>query len=359
MAFTRRALLTLPTGLLATKTAAAEKKQSDPSSDQKSTTLVNLIGTLHSPFDAWWSKGGALCAAAFKLPYTVLQHEGRFSDGLDQLTSIIAKTNGNMVLNLDAPSSPDDLKKLDEICSTNKIYFVTQLNIPPPNLRPWNVSPYYVAHIDFDERLAALQVSRRLINAMGGEGGIIALAGKADTPSTQKRVAALRAALAAAPNCYLLAEPVDAEWEASAAYDITRSLIAAHDRKKIRGLWAANDDMALGAIEALHLYNLAIPVTGMEGAKDAISAIQTARMTATVAWDSFWQGGIGLSLAFCAKTGLIVPAEEPHSHRAFYAPFRLITADNALAFVEYRDSEHPLMDWKDFWGPSTGAIGEQ
>lgn len=359
MALTRRTFLTVPAGVLTTKAAAAETKQSAPASDQKNTTLVNLIGSRHSPFDAWRSKGGALCAAAYKLPYTVLEDEGNFAEGLKQIASAIDKTNGNMVLNLGAPSSPDQLKKLDEICSEKQIYFVTENNIPPPDLRPWNRSQYYVAHLDFDEKLAALQVSRRLINAMGGQGGIIALAGKADWPSTVKRTAGLQAALAAAPNCYLLAPPVDAEWEASAGYDITRSLIAEHGDKGIRGLWAANDDMALGAIEALHLYNLPIPVAGMDGAKEAIGAIRAGRMTATVAWDSFWQGGIGLSLALCAKTGLIVPSEEPHSHRAFYAPSRLITAENALAFVEYRDAERPLMDWKDFWGASTGAIGDQ
>ncbi len=321
---------------------------------------MNLVGSLHSPFDAWWSKGGALCAAAYKLPYTVLEDEGDFAGaGLQQLQEIIAKTNGDMVLNLDAPSSPDHLKTLDALCNKSHVYFVTQNNIPPPNLLPWNLSPYYVAHIDFDLKFAAAQVTRRLISAMGGRGGIIALSGKADSPATAKHLAGLQTALATAPNCYLLSPPIDAEWEASAGYDLARSLIAQHGREKIRGLWSANDDMALGAIEALRLYNLSIPVTGIDGTKEAIAAVQSGQMTATVAWDSFWQGGVGLSLAYCAKTGLTVTTEQPHSHRAFYAPFRLITAENARAFVEYRNSEHPLIDWKDFWGPSTGPIGEQ
>jgi ribose transport system substrate-binding protein len=329
-------------------------------SDAKKTSLVTQIGSARNPYDAWWSKGGRLCAAAFDMPYIVLESEGEFSrKGLGQIADAIVKTKGNMVLNLNAPSSPNDLKRLIDLCINHKIYFVTQNNMPSADFRPWGLSPYYVAHIDFDHKLAGFKTARQMITAMGGKGGIVALGGKVDNPFALRQLSGLDAALATAPNCHKLAAPADAEWEASAAYDIMRSLIAEHGVNQIAGVWAANDDMALGAIEALRLYKRFIPVTGIGGIKEGINAIQAGTMTATVAWDSFLQGGIGLSLALSAKMGLVDPSAEPHSHRAFYAPFSVVTGDNVLSFIEYRDAEHPLTYCRDFWGPSTGAISDE
>ena len=92
----------------------------------------------------------------------------------------------------------------------------------------------------------------------------------------------------------MLASPTDAEWEASTAYDLMLNLIAQHG-SGIGGVWAANDDMALGAIEALRVYGRAVPVTGIDGKRQAIDAIQSGMMTATVAW--------GLVLAGWDRTG--------------------------------------------------------
>jgi ribose transport system substrate-binding protein len=301
-----------------------------------------------------------LCAEAFSFPYTFLQTEGDFSGkGFDQIAHAIRSTNANMVLNTTAPSEPGSLNRLVELCSNNKIYFVTQNNLPSSDLRPWHFGPYYVAHIDFDHKLAGLKTGRLLLTAMGDRGGVIVLSGKSDSPVARQRLAGFEEALANAPHAYKLAPPTDAEWEASASYDITRSLIAQHGAERVSGIWAANDEMALGAVEALRLYQHSVPVTGMDGTPEAISSIQAGTMVGTVAWDSFWQGGIGLALATSAKAGIFSPSKEPNSHRAFYGPISLVTADNVRNFVGYRDADRPLIYWRDFWGQSTGAIAEK
>lgn len=342
--------------------------------DSKRFSLVNQTGSLHNFYDAWWSKGANACAAALELPLIPLLCEGDFSRyGYKEIVDTISKTKGNMVLNTTAPPSMEELKQLIDLCERHKIYFVTNNNLPRSDSRPWNFSPYYVAHIEFDHRLAGFKAAQELIAVIGGKGGIVAFQGK-DFAASQ-RFKGLNDALAAAarnrrmssagdaendaPHCFILADTADADWEASAAFDIMRGLIAELGLDNIAGVWAANDEMALGAIEALRLHKRSIPVTGIDGTPDALSAIQSGVMTATVAWDAFWQGGIGLSLAASARTGLFAPSEQPHSHRAFYAPFWVVTADNAATFLEYRHAEHPVVDWKDFWGRSTGPIPDE
>ena len=359
MSVARRSFLLALAGLLVdSRSGLAERGGSQTAHRTEKTAFVNLIGSLQNPYHRWWSKGGETCAAAFKAPYVLLESEGLFSkNGLPKLSSEIAKTNGNIVLNLDAPPETEFVT-LEDMCANHRVYFVTQNNMPPAALRPWARSRYYVAHIAFDQRLAGLRTAQHLLASIGGQGGIVALSGKQNEVSSSERLAGLQAALSSTKKCFLLEPAVSAEWHISTAYDIMRRLIAEHGIGRIKGVWAANDAMALGAIEALRLYGRAVPVTGMDGTGQAIDAIQSGNMAATVVWDSFWQGGIGLALAICAKNGLIDILNETHAHRAFYAPFHFVTADNVLSFIEYRDAKQPLTDWRDFWGHSTGAIPE-
>ena len=61
-----------------------------------------------------------------------------------------------------------------------------------------------------------------------------------------------------------------------------------------------------------------MPVTGIDGIQLAVEAILKGEMAGTVAWDPFWQGGMGLSIGYHAKTGKFDPSKEPKEHREFY-----------------------------------------
>ena len=88
--------------------------------------------------------------------------------------------------------------------------------------------------------------------------------------------------------------------------------------------------MANGALEALRAEGLAgkVLVTGIDGSKLAIEAVRVGEMVATVSWDPYWQGSMGLSIGYGAKTGKFDPAKEPKEHREFYGKGVLVTKDN-------------------------------
>ena len=79
----------------------------------------------------------------------------------------------------------------------------------------------------------------------------------------------------------------------------------------------------------------------------------------TVAWDPFWQGGMGLSIPYHAKTGKFDPAAEPQEHREFYGTGIVITADNAEEFYKNNIEAAPELDWNDIWGRVSGQIQYQ
>ena len=76
----------------------------------------------------------------------------------------------------------------------------------------------------------------------------------------------------------------------------------------------------------------------------------------TVTSDPFWQGGMGLSLGYHAKTGKFDPTKEPKEHREFYGRGVVVTADNAKEYYENNIKKTPSIDWNDLWGRVTGQI---
>ena len=100
-----------------------------------------------------------------------------------------------------------------------------------------------------------------------------------------------------------------------------------------------------------------MPVTGIDGIQLAVEAILKGEMAGTVAWDPFWQGGMGLSIGYHAKTGEFDPAKEPKDHREFYGKGVIITVGKRR-----RRTTTPIsrpsrqLDWNDIWGRVTGQI---
>jgi len=66
---------------------------------------------------------------------------------------------------------------------------------------------------------------------------------------------------------------------------------------KIDGVFAANDAMAAGAIEALDGANRKALVVGINGTKEAIDAIKAGKMLATGDYNGFMQGCMSVMTA--------------------------------------------------------------
>ena len=143
------------------------------------------------------------------------------------------------------------------------------------------------------------QIGDAMAEAMGGEGGIIALQGILDTGAAKDRFAGLEESLADNPGVELLDQQT-ANFSRQEALDVTKTLLTKHG-DEVKGIWAANDDMALGALQALEAgrphrtsrWSASTPC------RTRSPAIADGTMTATVSSDGPWQGGIGLAIGYC------------------------------------------------------------
>jgi ribose transport system substrate-binding protein len=317
-------------------------------------TLVNSIRSLTNPYHATWNQGGAAFAKSVGCDYVTLVTEGDSEKGIADIRAVLTKTGGNMVLNVD-PNDAPDARPIVEACVKAKAYLVTQWN-KPADLHPWDFNPYYVSYISFDGVRYGEATANALIKAIGGKGGIVALGGILSNTPAIERKAGLEKALAANPGVKLLDFQV-ADWQSTKAYDTVAAWLTRFG-DQINGIWAANDDMGVGALEALRAEKLAgkVPVTGIDGIKTAVEAVRAGEFAATVSWDPFWQGSMGLSIAYHAKMGDFDPAKEPRDHREFYGTGILVTKDNADSFYKNNIEAQPHIDFNDLWGRVSGPI---
>jgi ribose transport system substrate-binding protein len=317
-------------------------------------TVVNSIRSLSNPYHATWNAGGAAFAKSVGAEYVTLVTEGNSERGIADIKAILAKTGGNCVINVDPNDSPD-ARPIVEAAQAAGAYVVTQWN-KPADLHPWDFDPNYVAHISFSGVPYGKAMAETLIKSIGGKGGIVALGGIESNVPAIERKAGLQEALAANPDVELLDFQV-ANWSENEALEKTNAWLTQFG-DKIDGIWAANDGMGLAAVEALRADGRAgkVPVTGIDGIQLAVEAVLAGEMAGTVAWDPFWQGGMGLSIAYHAKTGGFDPSKEGRDHREFYGQGVVVDADNAQSFYDSNIASEPSLDWDDIWGRVTGQI---
>jgi len=258
------------------------------------------------------------------------------------------------VLNSD-PNDTPDARPIAESCFKAGAYVVTQWN-KPGDLHPEAFNPFYVSHIEFDGIKSGSAITEALIKAIGGSGGIVALGGMISTTAAIERKKGLDQTLAAHPDIKLLDFQVG-NWKATEAYDLTSSLLTRFG-DKIKGIWAANDDMGTGALEALRAEGLAgkVPVVGIDGIKAAVDAVHKGEFAATITSDPFWQGGMGLSIGYHAAMKTFDPTKEPHEHREFYGQTTTIAKDNVEQYIKTNVDSQPAYDWNDLWGRVVGPI---
>lgn len=321
---------------------------------QDKPTLVNSIRSLSNPYHATWNQGGEAFAQSVGAEYVTLVTEGSSEKGIADIRAVIARTGGNMVLNVDPNDSPD-ARPIVEIATEAGVYVVTQWN-KPNDLHPWDFNPYYVSHISFDGQPNGKATAEALFRQMGGSGGIVALGGTLSNVPAIQRKAGLDEALAENPNVELL-DFQTANWDPNKAFDIAAAWLTRFG-DDVKGIWAANDGMGISALEVLRAEGLAgqVPVVGIDGIQLAVEAVIAGEFAATVAWDPFWQGSVGLSIPYQAAIGAFDPAKEPPEHREFFGTGIIITADNAQKFYDENVLTSPSIDFTDLWGRVSGQL---
>jgi len=149
-----------------------------------------------------------------------------------------------------------------------------------------------------------------LVERLGGTAQIAVLEGVPGHETADARLRGFRAALAGVTGMQVVASQ-PANMERDQAFNVTQNILQSHPG--ITALFACNDVMALGALEAIAAAGKAsqVSVVGFDAQDDARKAISEKRMAATIAQNPREMGRMAVLTAARLIKGESVAAEQP------------------------------------------------
>jgi ribose transport system substrate-binding protein len=240
----------------------------------------------------------------------------------------VAKANGITVFHY-IPTSPDNvaqqtslveealkakhdalvLTPVDVKAMVAPVSKINAAGIPLVNVGDRLTGGESVAFVGTDDYSIALDTARALLKAMGGKGNLVVLEGPDNVPTAAARLRGFRAALKEFPEVKV-ALSKNAMYARPAAADLLKAMLKLKPPPQIDGVLAANDAMALGAVEAFKEAKLKLPlVVGINAGKEAIELIKSGEMLASGEYNGLAEGCIGAEIAIRTLRKQPVPKE--------------------------------------------------
>ena len=178
--------------------------------------------------------------------------------------------------------------------------------IPVVNATDRSESGEFVSFVGASDYALALESSRILFKAMGGKGNVVALEGVKGTLTNTDRMRGFNDAVKQNPAIKVVASQ-PGNYQRLQALQVMENLMQSNPQ--IDGVFAANDAMASGAIEALEGAKRKALVVGINGTKEGVDAVVAGKMLATADYGGFMQGCLSAMIAVRNLRKLPVPKE--------------------------------------------------
>jgi ribose transport system substrate-binding protein len=166
--------------------------------------------------------------------------------------------------------------------------------IPVVNITDRIASGNVVAYVGADDYNIGLATARHLLKALGGTGNVVILEGVKGSLTNTDRVRGFNDALKEFSGARLVASQ-PANYQRLQALQVMENLMQSHPQ--IDGILAANDPMAVGALEALDGANRKALVIGINGSREAVELIKSGKLLASGDFNGFIQGCLGTEIA--------------------------------------------------------------
>ena len=168
-----------------------------------------------------------------------------------------------------------------------------------------------VSHIASDNVAGGRMAAEFLCNALGGEGKVVELEGIAGTSAARDRGEGFNAYMSEnCPGVEIVARQT-ANFNRAEGLTVFENILQAQD--EIDGVFAHNDEMILGAIEAATAAGRAADIifVGFDAIDDAVAAVEAGTLAATVAQQPALMGQLGVETAAAYLAGMEVEAYIP------------------------------------------------
>jgi ribose transport system substrate-binding protein len=176
-----------------------------------------------------------------------------------------------------------------------------------------------------DDVAAGAQEMQMMADKLGGKGNIVILQGPLGSSPELDRTKGIESVLAKYPDIKVLAKDT-ANWARDEAVNKVKNWISSFGND-INGIVAENDDMGLGAVQALKEAGKTVPVVGIDGIEDGLRAVESGAFIGS----SLQHGRVELAAGLGAA--LLVIKGEPFKKNYVYT-MPPITPENVAQYVK-------------------------
>ena len=183
----------------------------------------------------------------------------------------------------------------------------------------------FVGSRDEEAGEIAMEQIAKLLN---GKGNVVMIEGYMGQAAQIKRSAGAKTVLDKYPGIKILAQQT-ADWDRAKGMSLMENWIQSYGNK-INAVFAHNDEMGMGALQALEQAKLKdkVAVISIDAIADALQAVKDGRLDATVYQDAKGQGAGAVDMA------IQLIKKEPVEKKDIFIPFQLVTKENVNEFLK-------------------------
>jgi len=188
-----------------------------------------------------------------------------------------------------------------------------------------------------DDRALARGIADYLFDRLPEGGNVVTLEGNPNSTTSAPRGDGFRDAASARANVRIV-NSRSGQFMRDGGQAAMAELLA--DEPRIDGVLAANDFMALGAIDAMRSAGRMITIVGVNATPEGVQAIKAGDLLASASFDAMKIACLGVQAAIRVLSGEKVPAE-------LLLPVEVVDRANCAAW-DLPYAERPLPRWADY-----------
>lgn len=274
---------------------ASEPAAEAPAAEAKKVGLV--LSTLNNPFFVTLKEGAEAKAKELGIELIVLDSQNDPAKDMANVEDLITKGVSLILLN---PTDSDAV--------VNAVKAANDAKIPVITLDRAANGGEVVSHVASDNIAGGKMAADFVNEKLAGKGNVIELQGIAGTSAARDRGQGFNEQLATYAGLKVVAaQPAD--FDRTKGLTVMENLLQA--QPDVQAVFAHNDEMALGALQAIEASGKSILVVGFDAIDDAVQAVKDGKMAATVAQQPELIGALGVETADKVLKGETVEASIP------------------------------------------------
>ncbi len=259
-------------------------------------TIGFVVSTQTNPFFVTLKQGAEDKAKELGVELIVLDSQDDPSKELANMEDLITKNVDLIIVN---PTDSDAI--------VNSIIAANEAGIPVITVDRASNGGEVLAHVASDNIEGGKMAGEYIIEQLKGKGKVVELEGIAGTSAARERGEGF--------NQVIEESDIEVVARQTADFDRVKGLEVMENilqsQPEIDAVFAHNDEMALGALEAIKASKRGILVVGFDATDDAVASVEAGDMAATVAQQPELMGKIAVETAVKALKGEKVDSNIP------------------------------------------------